>query len=49
MILRDLNEILLATINAKRSIPDGAEDIKDAATMILEDMFKAQDKILLSL
>ena len=47
MILRGLNEILLATINAKRSIPDGAVDIKDAADMILEDMLKAQDKILL--
>ena len=49
MILRGLNEILLATINAKRSIPDNAEDIKDAMNLIMEDMLKAQNRIILSL
>lgn len=49
MILRGLNEILLATINAKRSIPENAKEIKDAMDLILKDMLKAQNKIVLSL
>jgi hypothetical protein len=49
MILRGLNEILLATINAKRSIPENAEDIKNAMDLILSDMLKAQNRIILSL
>ncbi|MCP4761256.1 MAG: hypothetical protein GY870_05710, partial [archaeon] len=49
MILRGLNEILLATINAKRSIPENATDIKDAMDLILKDMLKAQNRIILSL
>jgi alpha-amylase/alpha-mannosidase (GH57 family) len=49
MILRGLNEILLAVINAKRSIPDMAPDIKGANDLIIEEMLKAQNKIILSL
>mgnify|MGYP006293621583 CR=1 FL=1 len=49
MILRGLNEILLATINARRSIPDNAPEIKEAGQLILQDMLKAHNKIVLSL
>jgi len=49
MILRGLNEILMASVNAKRSIQDTNPDIKDASELILEDMLKAQNKIILSL
>ncbi|MHA1684107.1 MAG: hypothetical protein ACTSUE_24420 [Promethearchaeota archaeon] len=49
MILRGLNEILLAAVNARRSIPDNAPDIKDAATLIIEDMLKAQNHIVMML
>ncbi|MHA1729765.1 MAG: hypothetical protein ACTSWY_13705 [Promethearchaeota archaeon] len=49
MILRGLNEILLATVNAKRSIPENATEIKEAFKLIMKDMLKAQNKIILSL
>jgi predicted glycosyl hydrolase (DUF1957 family) len=49
MILRGLNEILLSVVNARRSIPQNAVDIKDALKMILEEMLKAQNKIILML
>lgn len=49
MIMRGLNEIIMATVNARRSIPDNATDIKDAMQLILEEMLKAQNKIILSL
>jgi len=49
MILRGLNEILLATINARRSIPENATEIKEAAALIIDDMLKAQNKIILAL
>ena len=49
MILRGLNEVLMASVNAKRSIPDNNPDIKDAMELIMEDMLKAQNKIVLSL
>ena len=49
MILRGLNEVLMASVNAKRSVPDNAPDIKDAMELIMEDMLKAQNKIILSL
>jgi predicted glycosyl hydrolase (DUF1957 family) len=49
MILRGLNEILMASVNAKRSVPDNVPDIKDAFELIMEDMLKAQNKIILSL
>lgn len=49
MILRGLNEVLMASVNAKRSIPDRNTDIKDAMVLIMEDMLKAQNKIILSL
>ena len=49
MILRGLNEILMASVNAKRSVPDNAPDIKEAFELIMEDMLKAQNKIVLSL
>lgn len=49
MILRGLNEVLMASVNAKRSIPDNVPDIKEAFELIMEDMLKAQNKIILSL
>jgi len=49
MILRGLNEVLMASVNAKRSVPDNAPDIIDAFELIMEDMLKAQNKIILSL
>jgi hypothetical protein len=49
MIMRGLNEVLMASINAKRSIPDSIPDIKEAFELIMEDMLKAQNKIILSL
>lgn len=49
MILRGLNEILLAVVNAKRSIPNNAPDIQEANKQIIEEMLKAQNKIILSL
>ena len=50
MILRGLNEILMASVNAKRSLPDSLiPDIKEAFELIMEDMLKAQNKIILSL
>ncbi len=49
MILRGLNEVLMASVNAKRSLPDNVPDIKDAFELIMEDMLKAQNKIILSL
>ncbi|MFX1392472.1 MAG: hypothetical protein ACFFAH_02755 [Promethearchaeota archaeon] len=49
MILRGLNEVLMSSVNAKRSIPDSAPDIKEAFELIMGDMLKAQNKIILSL
>ena len=49
MILRGLNEVLMASVNAKRSIPDNVPDIKEAMELIMLDMLKAQNKIILSL
>ncbi|UCC20746.1 MAG: hypothetical protein JSV62_05525 [Promethearchaeota archaeon] len=49
MILRGLNEVLMASVNAKRSIPENNPDIKEAMELIMEDMLKAQNKIVLSL
>ncbi len=50
MILRGLSEILLSSVNAKRSFPDSViPDIKECSQLILEDMLKAQNKIILSL
>jgi alpha-amylase/alpha-mannosidase (GH57 family) len=49
MILRGLNEVLMASVNAKRSIPENIPDIKEAMELIMEDMLKAQNKIILSL
>lgn len=49
MILRGLNEVLMASVNAKRSIPDNVPDIQDAMELIMKDMLKAQNKIILSL
>ncbi len=48
MILRGLNEVLMASVNAKRSIPENVPDIKEAMDLIMEDMLKAQNKIVLS-
>ncbi|MFX0042186.1 MAG: hypothetical protein ACFE8L_04685 [Candidatus Hodarchaeota archaeon] len=49
MILRGLNEVLMASVNAKRSIPDTIPDIREAMELIMKDMLKAQNKIILSL
>jgi len=49
MILRGLNEVLMASVNAKRSIPDNIPDIKEAMELIMKDMLKAQNKIVLTL
>ena len=49
MILRGLNEVLMASINAKRSIPEKVPDIKEAIDLIMEDMLKAHNKIVLGL
>ncbi|MFX1418324.1 MAG: hypothetical protein ACFE9N_05325 [Promethearchaeota archaeon] len=49
MILRGLNEVLMASVNAKRSIPENNPDIREAMELIMEDMLKAQNKIVLSL
>ncbi|MFW9826944.1 MAG: hypothetical protein ACFFEY_04910 [Candidatus Thorarchaeota archaeon] len=49
MILRGLNEILMASVNTKRSIPENLIDINDALDLILKNMLKAHNKIVLSL
>jgi predicted glycosyl hydrolase (DUF1957 family) len=49
MILRGLNEVLMASVNAKRSIPENIPDIKEAMELIMNDMLKAQNTIILSL
>ncbi len=49
MILRGLNEVLMASVNAKRSIPDNVPDIKEAMELIMRDMLTAQNRIVLSL
>ncbi|MFX1553214.1 MAG: hypothetical protein ACFFBV_04740 [Promethearchaeota archaeon] len=49
MILRGLNEVLMASVNAKRSISENNPDIKEAMELIMGDMLKAQNKIVLSL
>jgi alpha-amylase/alpha-mannosidase (GH57 family) len=49
MIMRGLHEILMASVNARRSIPDSAPDIKDASELIMKDMLKAHNRIILSL
>ena len=49
MILRGLNEVLMASVNAKRSLPDNIPEITSAMELIMEDMLRAQNKIILSL
>ncbi|MBD3354154.1 MAG: hypothetical protein GF364_21915 [Candidatus Lokiarchaeota archaeon] len=49
MILRGVNEILLAVINAKRSIPKNAVEILDAMNLILKAMLETHTNIVLSL
>ena len=49
MILRGLNEVLMASVNAKRSLPDNIPEIKDAMELVMEDMLKSQNKIILHL
>ncbi|MEJ2250862.1 MAG: hypothetical protein P8Y97_14565, partial [Candidatus Lokiarchaeota archaeon] len=49
MIMRGLNEVLMSSVNAKRSISDNNPDIKDAMELIMKDMLKAHNKIILSL
>jgi predicted glycosyl hydrolase (DUF1957 family) len=49
MILRGLNEVLMASVNAKRSIPNNIPDIKEAFDLIMQDMLKCHNKIILEL
>ncbi|MHA1821900.1 MAG: hypothetical protein ACTSU2_00275 [Promethearchaeota archaeon] len=49
MIIKGLNELILAIVNVKRSIPEQAVDIKDAINLILKDMLKAHNKLILEL
>lgn len=49
MILRGLNEVLMASVNAKRSVPGDLIDIKEAMELIMNDMLIAQNRIILSL
>lgn len=49
MILRGLNEVLMASVNGKRSVPEHLTDINDAMELMLEGMLKAHNKIILSL
>jgi predicted glycosyl hydrolase (DUF1957 family) len=49
MILRGLNEVLMASVNAKRSVPDNVPDIKEAFDLIMQDMLKSHNKIVLGL
>jgi hypothetical protein len=49
MILRGLNEVLMASVDAKRSVPENLPDIQDAMDLIMKAMLKAQNKIILSL
>ena len=39
----------MASVNAKRGIPDNIPDIKEAMELIMKDMLNAQNKIILSL
>ena len=49
MILRGLNEVLMASVNAKRSLPDNIPEIASAMDLIMKDMLIAQNRIILSL
>jgi len=46
MILRGLNEILLAFVNAKRSVPESQSDVKEAMELILDGILKAHNEII---
>jgi hypothetical protein len=51
MIIRGLSEILLASVNARRSIPlnESTNDITDAMKLIMENMLISQNKIIMGL
>jgi len=49
MILRGLNEVLMASVNARRCMPEKYIDIRDAMELIMGDMLKAQNQIIISL
>lgn len=53
MIMRGLNEVMMASVNAKRSFPpqifEFIPDIKEVLKLIINDMLKAQNNIILSL
>ncbi|MFX1415031.1 MAG: hypothetical protein ACFFA2_14550 [Promethearchaeota archaeon] len=49
MILRGLNEVLMGSVNAKRSIPDSNPEIIEVMELIMKDMLKAHNKIILSI
>ncbi|MBN2154412.1 MAG: hypothetical protein JW776_00025 [Candidatus Lokiarchaeota archaeon] len=46
MILRGINEILLALINAKRSLPENAEGVKEVFESIMHGVLTSQNKII---
>jgi len=46
MILRGINEILLALINAKRSLPENVEEVRDVFTAIVNGVLKSHNKII---
>jgi hypothetical protein len=46
MILRGINEILLALINAKRSLPENAEEVREVFASIMNGVLTSQNKII---
>ncbi|NMC03882.1 MAG: hypothetical protein GYA24_01660 [Candidatus Lokiarchaeota archaeon] len=49
MILRGLNELILAAVNARASIPDFSVDVKDAGSLIMDALLRCQNSIILAL
>lgn len=49
MILRGINEILLALINSKRSLPENAEGVKEVFESIMNGVLTSQNKIIQAL
>ena len=50
MILKGLNEILQASVNARRCLPSNvAEDLPNIMREILREMLSIQNRIILSL
>ena len=49
MILRGINEILLALINSKRSLPENADAVKEVFESIMNGVLTSQNKIIQAL